>query len=89
MALSVSQKNQIASYKIRIQEVRKQIDALRKHKKERTLHFNRIIAACKDANSKRDRRKMKINEMNNFSKSLDSKKNQLEHYKLLIKKIKN
>ena len=88
MALSLSQKNQISRYQIQIQEIRKQMEVIKKRKKDRVEYFSRLIASCKDATTKRDKRKLKIYEMNNFSKALDAKKKQLEQYKLYIKNIK-
>ncbi len=88
MALTQSQRNSIASYKTRIEGVRKELDRLKENKKRKTEYYANLIKNTKDSNQKRTHRQSKINAMNSFVNQIESKKREIERYKASIKNIK-
>ncbi len=81
MALTQSQRNQIASYKIQIEGFRKQLASIKASKKSRSDYFANTIKNTKDANTKRSYKQSKISEMNSFANQIESKKNDIERIK--------
>jgi hypothetical protein len=88
MALSQSQRNQIASYKIQIEGYRKDLQSLRDNKKRTSEMYANMIKGTNDPNSKRSYRQSKINAINNIVNSIESKKRDIERVKNYIKSIR-
>jgi hypothetical protein len=88
MALTQNEKDQITRYKIQIEGYRKELDNLKKVKKQKSEYWSALVAKTKDANSKRSYRQSKLSWMNSMNKSIDSKKQQIDRIKDYIANIK-
>lgn len=88
MALTQSEKDQITRYKIQIEGYRKELENLKKVKKQKSEYWSNLVKNTKDANSKRSHRQSKLSWMNSMNKSIDSKKQQIDRIKDYIIKIK-
>jgi phage protein D len=88
MALTDSQRNQIASYKAQILNYRNEIDNIKKNKKSKSEYYANEIKGTKDANSKRNYRASKERDMAQFANQIESKKRSIEQVKGYIKSIK-
>jgi hypothetical protein len=88
MALTQNDKDQITRYKIQIEGYRKELENLKKTKKQKSEYWSNMIKNTKDANAKRSHRQSKLSWMNSMDKSLDSKKQQIDRIKENIMKIK-
>ncbi len=88
MALTDSQRSQIASYKAQILRYRNDIDNIKKNKKSKSEYYAKAIKSTKDTNSKRNYRASKDKEMAYFINQIESKKRSIEQVKGYIKSIK-
>ena len=88
MALSQSERNQIASYKIQIEGYRKNLQTLKDQKKRTSEDYANRIKNTKDANSKRSYRQSKIGALNTIVNNIESKKRDIERIKGYIQNIK-
>jgi len=88
MALTQYDKDQITRYKIQIEGYRKELENLKKTKKQKSEYWSSMIKNTKDANSKRSYRQSKLSWMNSMDKSIDSKKQQIDRIKDYIANIK-
>jgi hypothetical protein len=88
MALTPSQRNQIASYKIQIEGYRKDLQRYKDDKKKKSEYYANMIKNTKDPNSKRSYRQSKISAINNIVNSIESKKRDIERVKGYIKSIR-
>jgi hypothetical protein len=88
MALTQSQKDQIARIKISIEGKRKDIENLNKQKKEKNQYYSNQIKNTKETNSKRSLRQTKISWLNSINKSIELKKQELLRLKNQIISIK-
>ena len=88
MALTQSEKNQITRYKIQIEGYRKELDNLKKVKKQKSEYWSNLVKNTKDTNAKRSHRQSKLSWMNSMDKSIVSKKQQIDRIKENITKIK-
>ena len=88
MALTQNDKDQITRYKIQIEGYRKDLDNLKKVKKQKSEYWSNLVKNTKDANAKRSHRQSKLSWMNSMDKSIDSKKQQIDRIKENISKIK-
>ena len=88
MALTESQRNQIASYKNQIEGYRKDLQILKDQKKRASDNYSYNIKSTKDPNSKRSFLQSKISSNNNYVNQIESKKKQIEYIKGNIKSIK-
>ena len=89
MALSQSEKNQIASYKVQIEWYRKDLHNLKENKKRTSESYSNMIKSTSDSNSKRSFRQSKINAINNINNSIESKKNDIQRVQEYIKNIRS
>ena len=88
MALTETQRNQIANYKIQIERHRQELQRLKDQKKEKSAYYSNMIKNTKDKNSKRSYRQSKISSVNSFDNQIESKKNEIERIKGYIKSVK-
>lgn len=88
MPLTQSQRNQIASYKIQIEGYRKDLERLRKEKKDKSAYYATLIKNTKDANSKRSYRQSKISAVNTLVNQIENMKSNIERVKGYIKSIR-
>lgn len=88
MALTQSQRNQIASYKIQIESYRKDLERYKLEKKRVSEQFASMIKNTNDANNKRNYRQTKIARINAIINQVESKKRDIERVKSYIKQIK-
>lgn len=88
MALTQSQRNQIASYKVQIEGYRKDLQNLKDQKKRTADNYSNNIKNTKDPNTKRSYKQSKITAVNNYVNQIESKKKQIEYVKNNIKSIK-
>jgi hypothetical protein len=89
MALTQSQRNQIASYKIQIEGYRKSLQNLKDQKKRTSEDYAYKIKNANDPNSKRSYRQSKINAINTIVNNIESKKKDIERVKEYIQRIKS
>lgn len=89
MALTESQRNQIAFYKNQIEGYRKDLQNLKDQKKRTSDNYSYNIKSTKDPNSKRSFRQSKISSNNNYTNQIEDKKKQIDYAKDNIKRIKN
>ena len=88
MPLTPSQRSQIASYKIQIESMRKDLQRLKDEKKRKSEYYANAIKNTKDANSKRSYRQSKISAITTIANQMDSKKRDIERVKGYIKNIR-
>ena len=88
MALTQNEKDQITRYKIQIEGYRKEIENLKKTKKQKSEYWSSLIKNTKDSNAKRSHRQSKLSWMNSMDKSIESKKQQVDRVKINIQNIK-
>jgi hypothetical protein len=88
MALTPSQRNQIASYKVQIEGYRKDLQSLKEKKKQTSESYANMIKGTKDANTKRSYRQSKITAINNIVNYIEAKKKEIERVKGYIKGIR-
>jgi chromosome segregation ATPase len=88
MALTQSQRNQIASYKIQIEGYRKNLQTLKDQKKRTSEDYANRIKNTKDANSKRSYIQSKISALNTIVNNIESKKKDIERIKEYIQRVK-
>ena len=88
MALTQYDKDQITRYKIQIEGYRKELENLKKTKKQKSEYWSNLVKNTKDANAKRSHRQSKLSWMNSMDKSIDSKKQQIDRIKENIIRIK-
>jgi hypothetical protein len=88
MPLTPSQRNQIASYKIQIENYRKDLQRLKDEKKRKSEYYSNMIKNTKDANNKRTYRQSKISAMASIANQIDYKKRDIERVKGYIKSIR-
>lgn len=88
MALSESQRNQIARYKVQIQECRKSIENESLKKKEKSEYYSIQIKNAKDSSTKRNYREYKISFVNNSNNYIAEKRREIEKIKEYITQIK-
>ena len=89
MALTQSQRNQIANYKIQIEGYRKDLQRLKDDKKRKSEYYAAAIKNTKDPNSKRTYRQSKISEINRIVNQMESKKSEIERIKQYIQNIRS
>ena len=89
MALTESQRNQIAFYKNQIEGYRKDLQNLKDQKKRTSDNYSYNIKSTKDPNSKRSFRQSKISSNNNYTNQIEDKKKQIDYAKDNIKRIKS
>ena len=88
MALSQTQRNQIASYKIQIESYRKDLQRYKDDKKRVSEQFASMIKNTTDANNKRSYRQTKIGRVNSIVNQIESKKKDIDRINGYIKSIK-
>ena len=88
MALTESDRNNIANYKIQIERYKVDLIRIKELKKEKSEYYARQIKATKDATAKSNYRQSKIREMNSYDNQIASKKRELESVKVRIAAIK-
>lgn len=88
MALSQSERNQIASYRVQIERYRQDLQSLKDNKKRTSESYSNRIKSTNDPNSKRSYRQSKINEINNITNSIESKKNEILRVQEYIKRLR-
>ena len=88
MALSQTQRNQIASYKIQMEGYRKDLQRYKDEKKRVSEQFASMIKNTTDANNKRSYRQTKIGRVNSIVNQIESKKKDIERINGYIKSIK-
>jgi GTP1/Obg family GTP-binding protein len=88
MALSQTQRNQIASYKIQIEGYRKDLQRYKDEKKRVSEQYASMIKNTSDANNKRSYRQTKIGRVNSIVSQIESKKKDIERINGYIKSIK-
>ena len=81
MALSQSQRNQIASYKVQILGYKKNIQTLKDQKKRTSEDYANRIKNTKHPNSKRTYKQSKIKAINSIVNNIESKKKDIERVK--------
>lgn len=88
MALSESQRNSIASYRIQIEGYRKSLDRLRQDKRSKSEYYGNLIKGTRDQNSKRSYRQSKITAINSIMNQIESVKRDIDRVKGYIKSIR-
>jgi predicted RNase H-like nuclease (RuvC/YqgF family) len=88
MALTQSQRNQIASYKIQIESYRKDLERYKIEKKRVSEQFASMIKNTSDSNNKRNYRQTKIAKINSIDNQIEAKKREIDRVKAYIKSIK-
>jgi hypothetical protein len=88
MPLTPSQRSQIASYKIQIESLRKDLQNLKDDKKRKSEYYANAIKNTKDANSKRSYRQSKISAVTTIANQIDNKRRDIERVKEYIKNIR-
>ena len=89
MALTESDRNNIANYKIQIERYKVDLIRIKELKKEKSDYYARQIKSTKDATVKRNYRQSKIREMNSYDNQIASKKRDIEGVKARIAAIRN
>jgi hypothetical protein len=89
MALSQSERNQIASYRVQIERFRQDLQSLKDNKKRTSESYSNMIKSTNDPNSKRSHRQSKINAINHLMNSIESKKNEIRRVQEYIKNIRS
>lgn len=72
MALSQSERNQSASYRVQIERFRQDLQSLKDNKKRTSESYSNMIKSTNDPNSKRSYRQSKINAVNNITNSIEN-----------------
>jgi hypothetical protein len=88
MALTESQRNQIARYKIQIEGLRRDLQRLKDQKKQKSDYYSNLIKRTKDASQKRSYRQSKISAVNSIVNQIESKKKSIDRVKDSIASIK-
>jgi len=88
MALSESQRNQIAGYKIRIESLRRDLEHIAADKKRRMDYLTSQIKSA-STDRKRVLRADKIRETNNYKTKIENKREDINNLKEAIARIKN
>ncbi len=88
MALTESERNNIANYKIQIERYKVDLERIKKLKKEKSEYYARQIKSTKDATAKGRYKESKIREMNSYDNQIASKKRDIEGVKVRIATIK-
>jgi GTP1/Obg family GTP-binding protein len=88
MPLSESQRNQIAAYKIQIENLRKALNTIKENKKRKSEYYIRAIKNTKDENTKRSLRQSKIYDMNSLMSQIESKLRDIQRIKGYIQSMK-
>lgn len=88
MPLTQSQRNQIATYKVRIEGLRKDIQSLMEQKKRTSADYSHRIKSTSDQKLKRTYRQNKITALNGLVNRIESKKQEIEHLKGYLKNIR-
>jgi hypothetical protein len=89
MALTESDRNNIANYKIQIERYKVDLIRIKELKKEKSDYYARQIKSTKDATVKSNYRQSKIREMNSYDNQIASKKRDIEGVKARIAAIRN
>lgn len=89
MALTESDRNNIANYKIQIERYKVDLIRIKELKKEKSDYYARQIKSTKDATVKSNYRQSKIREMNSYDNQIASKKRDIEGIKARIAAIRN
>ncbi len=88
MALTESERNNIANYKIQIERYKVDLLRIKELKKDKSEYYARQIKSTKDATTKSNYRQSKIREMNSYDNQIASKKREIEGVKVRIATIK-
>ncbi len=88
MALTESERNNIANYKIQIERYKVDLLRIKELKKDKSEYYARQIKSTKDATTKSNYRQSKIREMNSYDNQIASKKREIEVVKVRIASIK-
>lgn len=88
MALTQSQRNSIASYRVQIEGYRKNLDRLREDKRSKSAYYANLIKGTKDQNSKRSYRQSKISAINSIVNQIESVKRDIDRVKGYIKSVR-
>ena len=88
MALTESERNNIANYKIQIERYKVDLERIKKLKKEKSESYSLQIKSTKDATAKGRFKESKIREMNSYDNQIASKKRDIEGVKVRIATIK-
>jgi hypothetical protein len=88
MALTESERNNIANYKIQIERYKVDLLRIKELKKDKSEYYARQIKSTKDATTKSNYRQSKIREMNSYDNQIASKKREIEGVKTRIAAIK-
>ena len=88
MPLTISQRNQIASYRIRLESLRKDIHNLKEEKKRKSQYYAERIKSTSDANYKRTLRQSKISDVNSIINRIENKKREIESVKASIQSVR-
>ena len=88
MALTESDRNNIANYKIQIERYKVDLIRIKELKKEKSDYYARQIKSTKDATVKSNYRQSKIREMNSYDNQIASKKRDIEGVKARIAAIR-
>jgi hypothetical protein len=89
MALTESDRKNIANYKIQIERYKVDLIRIKELKKEKSDYYARQIKSTKDATVKSNYRQSKIREMNSYDNQIASKKRDIEGVKARIAAIRN
>ena len=89
MALTESDRNNIANYKIQIERYKVDLIRIKELKKEKSDYYARQIKSTKDATVKSNYCQSKIREMNSYDNQIASKKRDIEGVKARIAAIRN
>ncbi len=88
MPLTSTQRNQIASYKVRLEGLRKDLNTLKEEKKRKSQYYAERIKSTSDANYKRTLRQSKISDVNSIVNRIENKKREIESVKTSIQSIR-
>ena len=88
MALTESDRNNIANYKIQIERYKVDLIRIKELKKEKSDYYARQIKSTKDATVKSNYRQSKIRDMNSYDNQIASKKRDIEGVKARIAAIR-
>ena len=88
MALTESERNNIANYKMQIERYKVDLQRIKDLKKEKSEYYARQIKSTKDATVKGRYKESKIRELNSYDNQIASKKRDIEGVKLRIATIK-
>lgn len=89
MALTESERNNIANYKMQIERYKVDLQRIKDLKKEKSEYYARQLKSTKDVATKARYRESKIRETNNYDNQIVSKKRDIEGVKTRIQAIKN